>query len=66
MRAGAVVSSPRDGLWCEEYGAVTEFGRYLISEDGLHGYDAQQLQDYYEKPWHWTVERDEWIARGRK
>jgi hypothetical protein len=55
--------------WTENRGEVLAFARWLVSRDG-GGYGdenggAHLLLDYFEKPWHWTAEREEWVKRGR-
>ncbi len=42
--------------WTKDYAQVTAFGAFLAEE-----LDARELQRYYEKPWHWTSEREEWL-----
>jgi hypothetical protein len=44
--------------WCLDYGSITAFGAYLRDE----GFDADQLQEFYESPWKWTAERYLWLS----
>ena len=43
--------------WHETYDNVTALGRWLIAE---RDFDLEALQAYYEQPWHWTPEWEEY------
>lgn len=43
--------------WYEDHSELVAFGRHMVDADG---WDAKALLEYLEKPWKWTVERDEW------
>ena len=47
-----------DTHWFADVDNVTHLGSALVEA----GFDAKQLQRYYEKPWKWT---DEWEALKR-
>lgn len=55
----AMSDENEDANWFEDYGLVVEFGRRLYRL-----MDAKGLQNYYEKPWLWTEERNEWLLES--
>ena len=49
--------------WTNDYEEVTAFGRDMVAAIFLVGID--DLQEYYEKPWHWQREHAWWVANER-
>ena len=48
--------------WYEDTCNVCTLGFALVEA----GFDAEQLQAYYEKPWKWTDEWEAFLAGGQK
>ena len=56
-------SIERNQQWFAKYSNVVQFGQALADA----GFSAQELQDYYEKPWKWdweTYQRQKAIANN--
>lgn len=49
--------------WTSQYAEVVAFGRDLLRGGILE--DADDLQEYYEKPHHWNSEYAWWDSHGR-
>lgn len=49
--------------WIADRVEILTFAGILVRADWLD--TAQEVLDYFEKPWKWTVERELWIACGR-
>lgn len=44
-----------DDEWCKDYANVKALGRHFADI----GFTGKELQGYYEKPWKWTAEWNE-------
>ena len=47
-------------FWHETYDNVTSLARWLIVK---RNFDVEALQLYYEKPWHWSFEWEEYQGK---
>jgi len=45
-------------MWYDNPELVWVFGSFLVHEEG---YDGPALLAFFEKPWKWQTEYDEWI-----
>jgi len=53
---------PKGCSWFDDHDEVMAFARVMVEGDAFP--EQTDLLYYFEKPWKWTKERDEWIEDG--